>query len=188
MTMLQHFEGCHVQLFVETGTAEGNTLDFASRCFERCLSIESNERLYMGAIERFKEIPNVRIFHGYSPHILRDILEPSMPTTFWLDAHYSGQGNTLVPGHGECPLLEELEVIAKVPWETTPIILIDDAFMFDDSVNAPGSKYPFWGSNETDCIVYHKAQWPRVEEIDTVLAGYTRSMLTDENAFRYERT
>ncbi len=187
MTMLEHFDGTIRQLFVETGTAEGNTLAHASLRFEHCVSIEQNEKLYQAAVERFKNKTNVRLYHGHSPHILCKILDPAVPTTFWLDAHYSAQGITLMQGYGECPLLDELHVITALKWDTPPIIMIDDAFMFDDTVNCPGSRYPFWTSNESDHIVYHRAQWPRVEQIDEVLSSYTRSMLTNENAFKYER-
>ena len=187
MTMLEHFDNGIVRsLFIETGTAEGNTLAHASLHFENCISIEQNEKLYQAAIERFKNKTNVKIFHGHSPLILPKILDPTIPTTFWLDAHYSAQGNTLMPGYTECPLMQELEVIVNLKWETPPIILIDDSFMYSDSVNAPGSKSGFWNSNETDCIVYHRQMWPRVEEIDAILNGYTRSMLDEEIAFRYD--
>lgn len=187
MTMLEHFDNGIVRpLFIETGTAEGNTLAHASLHFENCISIEQNEKLYQAAIERFKNKTNVKIYHGHSPHILPKIIDPKIATTFWLDAHYSAQGNTLMPGYTECPLIQELEVIVGLKWETPPLVLIDDAFMFDDSVMCPGSKYPFWTSNESDHIVYHRNQWPRVDEIDNVLAGFTRSILTDENALRYD--
>jgi hypothetical protein len=187
MTRLEHFDGLVRPLFVETGTAEGNTLAHASLLFENCISIEQNEKIYQAAVERFKNKTNVRLYHGHSPHILPKVLDPTIPTTFWLDAHYSAQGITLMPGYSECPLMEELAVIVGIKWETSPIIAIDDAFMFDDTVNCPGSKYPFWTSNESDHIVYHRAQWPRVEQIDEILAGYTRSMLTNENALLYQK-
>lgn len=184
MTMLEHFDGVVRPLFVETGTNEGNTLAHASLRFDRCFSIEQNEKLYLAALEKFKFKSNVVIHHGHSPVVLKRILDPSIATTFWLDAHYSGNGNTLGTG-GECPLMDELAAILSFHWETPPIIMIDDAFMFDDTVPHPGSKYPFWYSNESDHIVYHRQMWPRVEEIDAVLAGYKRSMLPAENAFIY---
>lgn len=187
MTMLQHFEGCHLPLFIETGTAEGNSLAFASLHFTNCVSIEQNEQLYLAACERFKSKTNVKLYRGHSPHVLRVILNPKIPTTFWLDAHYSAQGNTLMPGRSECPLMEELDEIMKVEWEIPPIIMIDDAFMYDDSVPHPGSTNPFWFSNESDHIVYHRSQWPRVEEIDAALPGFTRSLLDGENALRYAK-
>jgi|ERR1019366_2149429 hypothetical protein len=188
MTMLQNFDGLIRPLFIETGTCEGNTLAHAAAVFPQCLSIEQNEVLYERSCERFKDTPNVRIFHGHSPRILKDILDPKVPTTFWLDAHYFSSANMLSSIGGECPLLEEVQVIAGVPWETAPIIIADDAFMFCDSVSPPGLKWPmsFWKSNECENITYHRKDWPRVEQLDEVLVGYARSMLKDEMAFRWD--
>jgi hypothetical protein len=185
MTMLEHFDGLIRSLFVETGTNEGNTLAHASLRFEHCISIEQNEKLYLAAVERFKFKPNVRVYKGHSPLILPKVLDPAIETTFWLDAHYSANGNTMEV-HGECPLMDELAVIVGLNWKVPPIILIDDAFMFDDSVFAPDTEDCFWKSNKTDHIVYHRNQWPRVEEIDAVLTGYKRSMLANEFALRYD--
>lgn len=185
MTMLKDFDDVLREQFVETGTAEGNTLAYASLKFPRCISIEQNEDLYLAAVGRFKYKSNVRIYQGHSPFILGKVLNPAIPTTFWLDAHYHANANTLET-HGECPLLDELSVIVKLNWQVPPIILIDDAFMFDDTVPAPDTDECFWTSNKTDHVVYHKNQWPRVEEIDALLTDYRRSMLGNEFAFRYD--
>jgi hypothetical protein len=186
MTMLQYFDGLIRPLFIETGTGEGNTLYHASQVFERCISIEQNEKAYLLAKERFKDTPTIELHHGHSPLILPRILDPQVPTTFWLDAHYHGQGVTLCPDGGECPLAAELRAIMRAPWNTPPLVAIDDSFMFDDSIPHPGSKYPFWFSNESGHDIYHRNQWPRIEELDAILEGYERSQLGREIAFLYK--
>ena len=112
------------------------------------------------------------------PRILYDC-----PTTFWLDAHYYLGLND--PAGPQCPLREEIRAIAAFRWTTPPIILIDDACMFDDTVSPP-SYGPFW---DTWCAKeqgYRREDYPRIEEIDALLPGYVRSLRTPE-VFMYQK-
>lgn len=182
MTTLYKFDGIVRPRFIETGTAEGNTLIEAAQVFEECLSIEQSEKMFTAARLKFKDMPHVKLFRGNSPGILRQIIDPKIPTTFWLDAHYYGQAVTLCADGGQCPLLGELRAITSFNWETKPIILIDDPFMFDDEIIPPDLKYqvPFWRSNECDYTIYRKLDWPRIGEIDDILAGYSKKMRAEE--------
>ena len=179
MTMIERFDGYVRPLFIETGTGFGNTLAYAATVFEKCISIEQNTKLYLAAEERFRDVPNVHLHNGMSPRILPVVIEPDTPTTFWLDAHYHGNGNTLAMEGGQCPLLEELRAIMRVNWQTKPIILIDDGFMFDDSMPHPGFTLPFWFSNDSGYDIYKRSDWPRIAEIDELLVGYHRTVVMD---------
>lgn len=187
MGMLVDFSGIRRERFVETGTQKGNSLAEAAKVFPECMSIEQSDWMYKAACERFKDTPNVKLFHGHSPRILPLILDATIPTTFWLDAHYFSDASSLCFTGGECPLLEEVQAIAAIEWQTKPIILIDDMWMFDDALPPPDLKWPmsFWRSNEVENITYHKSQWPRIEQIEEVLAGYKRS-LRCEGVYQYE--
>jgi len=138
-------------VFVETGTYHGQTVENALRAgFPLVYSIEFLRSNYELAKKRLKAHPNVKLFLGSSPEILETILDRNLPTTFWLDAHYQGSSiNEQDPAYGECPLLSELNAIFKEPWKVLPIILIDDAFMFDGRVPAR----------------FDVKQWPSVAEI-----------------------
>lgn len=184
MTLLAKFDGLVRPLFIETGTNTGNTLAEASKVFERCVSIEQSKEYCLQATERFAGTPNVTIIRGDSPVVLREVIEPKIPTTFWLDAHYFSNGDTLGPS-SQCPLLEELRSIMLFYWAVKPIILIDDAFMFDDSVMAPDCHEPFWTSNQTDHACYNPAHWPKIGEIDGILTGYRKS-IRDSYILQYE--
>lgn len=189
MSVLHNFEGLVRPRFIETGTYEGHTLENASKVFDECLSVEQNEVLFKRSSERLAGMQNVRIFKGHSGKILREIIDPKIATTFWLDAHYFSSANTLCSEGGECPLLAEVTAIASFEWDTPPIILIDDAFMFDDTLKPPGAFHPepFWRSNDCDYTIYHKAQWPRITEIDALLPKHTRVLDSrDESIFKYE--
>lgn len=176
-------------LFVETGTNTGNTLANAAEVFERCISIEQNTVLHAQCVQRFWKQRNVHLYLGDSPHMLEllitsNLIKPEVPTTFWLDAHYFVNGDTLGPS-GQCPILKEIAAIKTCDWETKPIILIDDAFMFDRELNHPGFTRPFWSSNDSGYDNYDKKQWPEVSEIDAALAGYKRTMHS-EFILKYE--
>lgn len=142
-------------VFVETGTYYGETAENALKAgFPLVYSMEIFKSHYDTAKKRLKEHANVKLFLGSSPDILKTILDRTLPTTFWLDAHYQGHSTDEQDlKYGQCPTLAELDVIFKEPWKVLPIILIDDAFMFD-GVN-PLPDY------------YDTKQWPSLAEIKT---------------------
>src|SRR5262249_34974387 len=117
------------EVFIETGTNKGDSLAAAVAAgYPACLSVEFVEGLHLFASERFPGQPRVRLFHGSSPDTLPKMIDPTRTTTFWLDAHYSGSDRSWQdPRYGECPLLEELKVIMAAPWQSWPILCIDDA-------------------------------------------------------------
>jgi hypothetical protein len=116
--------------FVETGSQEGWTFYTAKDYgFDTMYGIELMEEFFVHSTERFKDESNIHIFFGESPDILSNLC-PSLtePTTFWLDAHASGED---IPGgkYGPCPLVQELEAIATSPCKNHTI-MIDDVRLF----------------------------------------------------------
>lgn len=110
-------------LFVETGTFKGDSLAEARELFPECYSIEIADDFYQRACERFRDDDSIHLLLGNSAAKLREIdFSKSSSGVFWLDAHYSG-GTT--GGEGDCPLLTEVEFIARLEIDT--YILIDDA-------------------------------------------------------------
>lgn len=184
VTLLAKFDGLIRPLFIETGTNTGNTLAEASKVFERCISIEQADSYFQQATERFAEVPNVKLYKGDSPTVLREVIEAEMATTFWLDAHYFGNGDTLGPS-SQCPLMAELRSILSFWWPVKPIILIDDAFMFDEDLLAPDCHEPFWTSNQTDHTNYNRIHWPKIRDIDELMAGY-RKTIRDGYILQYD--
>jgi len=161
----------HRLLFVETGTGDGATLAQAARYFDRCVSMDWN----LDHLRRLEgHWQNVTLYPGHSQKVLPRILRHDVPTLFWLDAHYTGNGEERSP-YGECPLLDELGAIANVSWKTRPVILVDDAFMFDDAVLPPVG---------FDWTRFNRIQWPRIEDGDAILTGYHRTL--DGDVFRYD--
>lgn len=118
--------GC--KIMVETGTFIGATTDYASKHFEKCITIELDPVLYQKAVQRFKDRKNVQVYHGDSGQMLRSLIKQiDQPAIFWLDAHYCGDNTA--KGGSNSPIIDEILTILSDPTKGH-IILIDDARMF----------------------------------------------------------
>lgn len=113
------------KVFIETGTYKGDGVEKALKAgFKTVYSIEISPQIFGETQKRFLNNPDVHLFLGNSPEVLKNILpEITEPATFWLDGHYSG-GDT-AKGSSWTPLIEELEIIGAHPIKTHTI-LIDD--------------------------------------------------------------
>jgi hypothetical protein len=153
-------------IFIETGTYEGETLDSERRAgFGELHSIEVHEPHYWAAQRRFAGIPHVQLHLGSSPLVLPLIIDPALATTFWLDAHFQCvSACEQDPRFGECPLLAELDVIRSFRWRISPLILIDDAYMFDHRIHSG----------------FDRRQWPTTTEISKHLPPNFQMIEHDE--------
>ena len=143
-----------LQVFVETGTFEGDTIQEVLQRFETIHSVELSEDYYRKVVERFKGLPKVHLHHGNSPDVLRKLSSDLAGSSllYWLDAHWCVADKT-AGGMSQCPLLEELKAIGTL--EPQSVILIDDARMF---LCPP--PYP-----------HEVSHWPTLEEVIGKLTG-----------------
>ena len=117
------------QVFIETGSHRGDGIQAALDAGFRCIySVELNPFDFGWCACRFEKFgARVHRFNSDSRSFLRDLL-PGVTTrcTFWLDAHECGSG---AGDAKDCPLLEELSLIAmhEIKEHT---ILIDDVRLF----------------------------------------------------------
>jgi hypothetical protein len=119
----EHKLGC----FFETGTYYGTSSAWAAERFAEVVTVEHAPILYSIARVKLGRFRNVKLMFGDSRALLQEQL-PSLPATlFWLDAHWCG-GQTAGQGDAECPLLDELRLIA--PDLDRHFVLIDDARLF----------------------------------------------------------
>jgi hypothetical protein len=120
---------------IETGTFRGDSAIILHRHCGSVFTIESNYELFENSRIRLADMPDIHVLFGYSPGVLPRILKGlQSPAIFWLDAHW-------FPGvpdsnSSQCPLLEELSIIAGWPHVTQSCVLIDDAHMFKEPPNA----------------------------------------------------
>lgn len=118
-------------VFVQTGTYKGDGVQRVINDFKEVHSIDLNANFVMGALERFKLDDHVFIHHGDSSEVLESLCESiKEPAMFYLDAHFSG-GDTAFgrPEDKGCPLLRELTVIGKRPYND--IVVVDDMRLMD---------------------------------------------------------
>lgn len=122
--------------FVETGSHRGDGVQAALDAgYEMVFSTDIEPFAYGWCSHRFEgRRDRVGLFLMDSREFLWKILQYGVhgPTTFWLDAHWCG-GNGELEGKdttqpGDCPLLQELELI--VADARNNVILIDDVRLF----------------------------------------------------------
>ena len=150
-------------------------LERALRWFQSLDSIEYDPETYVRAVKRFTMYVRrgkVRIHQGLSADVLPELIDPTVPTVFWLDAHYSGGTFTydekwaVLP---QCSVLDELQIIGSFSWQAEVVILLDDAFMFEDH---------FW--NEDPRVYtggvyvdgFRREDWPTMRQIWDALPGW----------------
>jgi len=117
-----------VETFIETGTYDGPSCEWASHQFKRVITIEVNPAYQQKARERCKDRLNIEFFLGNSADVLPIVMKSVHdPALFWLDAHtWPG---LFGPQLNSCPLIQELQTINQSPCKHC--ILIDDAQDFN---------------------------------------------------------
>ena len=147
------------RIFVETGTAAGDTALAAGDRFDTVITLEADSVLAEAAHERLSGRKGILPVAGDSRELLPALL-PRLagPAVFWLDAHWCGGASF---GRGdECPLLAEIAVIAASP--LPHVILIDDARLFAAPPPPP----------------HDAAGWPPLDAVLTALgAGSDRDVV-----------
>jgi hypothetical protein len=146
-----------LRLFVESGTANGDTPAYLAPFFDHLWTIERDGRLFALAVERFMGT-NVTPLHGDSGQLLPGLLaQLDRPALFWLDGHRCGGES----GPDDTPLLDELAAIFVSPLRH--VVLIDDARLLGGM-----SHYGEW-------------DWPHIDVVRAMAeaAGYTFEMDDD---------
>ena len=116
-------------VFVETGTYNGATTNWAAERFKKVYTFEAEHGIYRAYL--FSKPDNVDAIFGKSEDMLPDLLERlNEPAVFWLDAHWSS-GNTF---EGVCPLEDELKAIAAHPFDHA--VFVDDISLFTPQFEA----------------------------------------------------
>ncbi len=124
-----------LNIFIETGTYRGDTIEAVKGHFERVFSIELCPELACLAEKKFETDDHVEIIQGDSGSEIENVLKRiNEPALFWLDGHYSA-GET-ARGGKDTPIMEELDCILNSEIEGH-IIVIDDARCFRSDLAYP---------------------------------------------------
>jgi hypothetical protein len=151
-----------IPIFIETGTAGGDSVRAAAPLFKECHTIEIVGGRPSGT---FPE--NVTLHEGNSALLLGNIAKqfPNDNIFFWLDAHWS-EPRESAPEESECPIMEEIEAIRNVGQRA--LIMIDDARLFYGRTPWPcnPSKWPRFQ------FVFEKLRACFPEHITTIVDDY----------------
>ncbi|HLN55269.1 MAG TPA: hypothetical protein VK207_04705 [Bacteroidales bacterium] len=116
------------EIFIETGTYLGDTMQSQRKNFRKLISIELAQKLFRAASKRFSKFPEIAIYQGNSGDVLHKIMpEIRSRALLWLDGHYSG--GITAKGKTECPVFNELDAVFSNN-SLKHIVLIDDARLF----------------------------------------------------------
>lgn len=126
--------GRDLNVFVETGTADGYTTISLINEFDLLVTIELDFDRYLHVTTSlFMGKPKILPLYGDSGLILEKVVyNLSQPALYWLDAHYSGG----VRGPKDTPIMDELFAIGKYARPGTTV-LIDDARLFGEDPSYP---------------------------------------------------
>lgn len=144
--------GFQLDVLVETGTFEGDTVASLQAFFREIYSVELAPYYFEKARARFADQTHISIALGHSAAYLKQLV-PTLATRsvlYYLDAHWCVASNT-AGDKSQCPLLQEIGAIAR--FGETSVIVIDDARLFLAPPPAP----------------HDISQWPSFDEIVTAL-------------------
>ncbi|MDQ8205603.1 hypothetical protein [Pelagicoccus sp. SDUM812003] len=126
------------EVFVETGTYRGDTVEYIAKTGKRCITIELSKHYYTEAKKNLSKYKNIQVLQGNSGKLLKEVIErENKRIVFWLDGHSSG-GKTAQP-EVDTPIIEELITIFNHPINQHTI-LIDDARLFNGENGYPTLK------------------------------------------------
>lgn len=120
-----------LRIFVETGTARGDSIQAARAWADEIHSIEISRPVYEDVVFRFSEVihrDRIHLYCGNSAHILRAVMNAinGRRALYWFDAHCDGVVTPVLPC--ETPIIEELDLLAT--FHASGVVLIDDADLF----------------------------------------------------------
>jgi hypothetical protein len=134
--------------YVETGTFYGINLEEVVNEYENIHSIEIEKKWIEYNKKKFKGKNNINLIEGDSSIKLPELcFEIKDEATFFLDAHYSGEGT----GYKEktSPIIKELEAVFNRT-NKKDIIIIDDSRLFGKITIEGSDDHPYYKRAELD--------------------------------------
>lgn len=118
-----------LEVLVETGTFEGDTVAQLRQLFETLYTVELSEKYFEISRQRFLHDPAVCVSRGHSPDWLKQLVPrlKDQAVLYWLDAHWCVAQQT-AGDVSQCPLMEELRAIRSL--NAKSVLMIDDARLF----------------------------------------------------------
>jgi hypothetical protein len=124
------------EVFVETGTFKGETIQTVKNDFKQVYSIELSPHYYQEAVNQFAADDHVTLINDNSSQALQALM-PNLKdksVLYWLDAHWCVAEET-AGALSQCPLIDELNAIHHLNADS--LVIIDDARLFLTTPQAP---------------------------------------------------
>lgn len=122
-----------LQIFIETGTHQGDTTRIASVIFSEVFTFEINKIFYEFAKRKLNTLDCTNVHHylGDSVELLDNLLDTEQRSAFFfLDAHHHSMKTTenikMNNGSDKTPLIDELTIINNKYPKKPAVICIDD--------------------------------------------------------------
>tara|TARA_B100001996_G_C18659127_1_gene592383 strand:- start:119 stop:859 length:741 start_codon:yes stop_codon:yes gene_type:complete len=134
--------------YIETGTYYGLNLEEVLNEYRTIYSIEIEKKWIEYNKKKFEGKKNIKLIQGDSSLKLPELcFEIKDEVTFFLDAHYSGEGT----GYKEkiSPIIEELESIFNRK-NKNDIVIIDDSRLFGKITVEGSDDHPYYKRAELD--------------------------------------
>jgi hypothetical protein len=148
----------------ETGTFQGEGAEALAGVFPSVVTVELSEELHVGAKARLAANSRISFALGDSRDVLPGLADPSVPTLWFLDGHWS-DGPT-AGSDAQCPVMAEIEAVGG--GHPDDCIVIDDARLFLAAPPPP----------------YDPGQWPTIVEVIDALRrvrpGHHVTVLEDQ--------
>jgi GT2 family glycosyltransferase len=137
-----------LEVFVETGTFEGDAIALVRKYFDLIHSVEISPEYYAHCQSRFKGDAAVHLHLGDSRKVVAELKKvfSGKSALFWFDAHWCVAQDT-GGEKSQCPLLEEISAVGKL--NDRSVIMIDDARLFASPPPQP----------------HEISQWPRLDQV-----------------------
>lgn len=146
-----------LDVFVETGTFHGDSVQVAKPYFKQIYSIEFSLEYYQEAQRKYQDDLSVSIINGDSGLVLADLMTKlkTRATVFWLDTH-SGMRVKNTEKSTHCVLLTELKAIVHLNEDS--LIIVNDARSF---LSTPQASHEI-------------SRWPSFNEVSSALQALSQ--------------
>ncbi len=173
------------EVFFETGTFKGASIELARRFVPRCMSVEMAPALHEAAAAKFAGDQSIELFLGDSPEIIRQCRErlAEQPVLYWLDAHWCSD-KASAGAESQSPLIGELDAMGQLNDNT--VVAIDDA-RFYVCTPPPPHRYADWPTfDEVVRALMQLSSAHRIMIVNDVILFYPEKIHTEMAAYAHE--
>ena len=179
-----------LEVFVETGTYQGENLKVAQKFFKACFSVELDGNHFRKVSKQFSGNENIFIEQGDSKELLASIKDQvtQASAVFWLDAHdvYNKVNAEIDPLNAQSPLLGELEAIEVL--NTSSVILIDDAHLYLSVPPKPNAFGRWPDFHDVTLALLKMSSQHRIAIYNDTIVYYPHQLRAAYSQFSYEHS